>query len=84
MPLYEAFSYISEEKKQLPYWKGSEHASKMCVCKKLNSSYGENTALYIHRLIAEQVACHYIRHLVISVKEKSNYLIEKAASTQVR
>jgi len=26
--LYEAFSYVDEEKKLLSYWEGSEHASK--------------------------------------------------------
>ncbi len=28
---------------------------KLSVYKKLNSSYGENTALYIHRLMTKQV-----------------------------
>jgi len=29
----------------------------LSVCKKLNSSYGENTTLYIHRLMIKQMTC---------------------------
>ncbi len=54
---------------------------KLSMYKKLNSNYDENTALYIHSLITEQVTCHYIRYLIILMKKKSNCLIEKTVST---
>ena len=57
---------------------------KLSVYKKLNFNYDENTALYIHSLMTEQVACHYMMHLVILMKKKSNCLIEKTVSTQAR
>ncbi len=51
--------------------------SELSVYKKLNSSYDENTALYIHSPMAEQVACCYMRHLAMLMKGKSNCLMRE-------
>ncbi len=50
---------------------------KLTVYKKLNSNYDENTALYIHSLMTEQVACHYMMHLVILMKKKAIVLLKR-------